>query len=182
MLVCGLVVWSVADLPIGDEPGHSPWQRRLDDAGAAPDGTVICCSGGGIRSAAFCLGGLQALDSTPVGADSTDAPVPSIYAAAREVVGVSGGGYMAAAWHVARHPKPLGQHPARRAGGTAGPPRTAARRPEPEETLTLDADPALRPFGTASPELRRLRRNTAYLASSGKVEADAASAGSSAPH
>ena len=191
VLVCGLVVWSVADLPAGDEPGHNLWQRRLDQAGAVPDGTVICCSGGGIRSAAFCLGGLQALDSTPADSDGSDTPVPSIYASAREVVGVSGGGYMAAAWHVARHPKPPGQHPAGRrrrygrsvpAQGEGGRWGTALARaaangsatPEPEETLTLDADPALRPFGTASPELRRLRRNTAYLASSGKIRADAA--------
>jgi hypothetical protein len=55
-----------------------------------PRGTIITCSGGGIRSTAFCLGGLQVL------ADE------NIYQDARAVVGVSGGGYIAAAMHIVR--------------------------------------------------------------------------------
>jgi hypothetical protein len=54
------------------------------------DGTVIACSGGGIRSTAFCLGGLQVLAAR------------GIYQQARCVVGVSGGGYIAAAMHIVR--------------------------------------------------------------------------------
>jgi hypothetical protein len=53
-------------------------------------GTIICCSGGGIKSASFCLGGLQRLVELKE------------YTAAHTVVGVSGGGYMAAAFAVLR--------------------------------------------------------------------------------
>jgi len=51
-------------------------------------GTIIACSGGGIRSASFCLGALQSLMSS------------GIYQKAAAVVGVSGGGYLAAAFHM----------------------------------------------------------------------------------
>jgi hypothetical protein len=51
-------------------------------------GTIIACSGGGIRSASFCLGALQALMSR------------GIYQKSAAVVGVSGGGYLAAAFHM----------------------------------------------------------------------------------
>ncbi len=57
---------------------------------APPDGTMICCSGGGIRATAFSLGGLQVL---------TD---KQIYQGATDVIGVSGGGYAAAAYHTLR--------------------------------------------------------------------------------
>ncbi|MGW7679147.1 hypothetical protein ACWGID_00255 [Kribbella sp. NPDC054772] len=51
---------------------------------------VITCSGGGIRSASFCLGALQLLRER------------GLYDKASTVIGVSGGGYMAAAFHVLR--------------------------------------------------------------------------------
>jgi hypothetical protein len=54
------------------------------------DGTIITCSGGGIRSTSFCLGGLQVLSRE------------GIYQKARSVIGVSGGGYIAAAMHIVR--------------------------------------------------------------------------------
>ena len=54
------------------------------------DGTIITCSGGGIRSTSFCLGGLQVLSRE------------GIYQKARSVIGVSGGGYIAAAMHILR--------------------------------------------------------------------------------
>lgn len=53
-------------------------------------GTVICCSGGGIRSAAFSLGALQLFSEK------------GLYQKASAVIGVSGGGYLAAAFHVVR--------------------------------------------------------------------------------
>lgn len=58
------------------------------------DGTdvwAVCCSGGGIRSASYCLGALQALD----GAGFLDK--------ARLILGVSGGGYMAASRALVAH-------------------------------------------------------------------------------
>ena len=54
-------------------------------------GTIICCSGGGIKSAAFCLGALQELTKPT-------SPGGSLYERARAIVAVSGGGYMAAAY------------------------------------------------------------------------------------
>lgn len=52
-------------------------------------GTVVCCSGGGIKSASFCLGALKGLSER------------SDYAPATHLVGVSGGGYAAAAYWAA---------------------------------------------------------------------------------
>ncbi|MDP1819483.1 MAG: patatin-like phospholipase family protein [Acidimicrobiales bacterium] len=57
--------------------------------------TGISCSGGGIRSAAFSLGALQALDDEP-----------SVVAPARWITAVSGGSYMATAWVTARDQQP----------------------------------------------------------------------------
>ncbi|TDD58494.1 hypothetical protein E1263_18900 [Kribbella antibiotica] len=51
---------------------------------------IITCSGGGIRSASFCLGALQHLREL------------GLYDKASTVIGVSGGGYTAAAFHVLR--------------------------------------------------------------------------------
>lgn len=59
-------------------------------------GDAIACSGGGIRAAAFCLGGLQRL-RTPDGAQTR-----SYYDGAKRVFAVSGGGYIATALHLAR--------------------------------------------------------------------------------
>jgi len=60
---------------------------------------VITCSGGGIRSASFCLGALQHLREQ------------GFYDKASTVIGVSGGGYTAAAFHVLRRavPDPFAQ-------------------------------------------------------------------------
>src|SRR5262249_53400510 len=52
------------------------------DASRAGD-WAVCCSGGGIRSAAYCLGALQSLDSG------------GVLGAAKWIVGVSGGSYIA---------------------------------------------------------------------------------------
>src|ERR1700722_20573751 len=54
---------------------------------AEPDGAevwAVCCSGGGIRSASYCLGALQALEQS------------GFLAKAKLILGVSGGSYMAA--------------------------------------------------------------------------------------
>ena len=49
---------------------------------AAEEKWAICCSGGGIRSAAYCLGALQSLQD-------------GILAKAKWILGVSGGSYIA---------------------------------------------------------------------------------------
>lgn len=64
--------------------------RPVEEDGFDNGRLVICCSGGGIRSASFCLGALQMLDAK------------GIYGRASSVIGVSGGGYMASAFHVMR--------------------------------------------------------------------------------
>ena len=94
--VTGWVWWKIKrhhDLekknPANTKAEEAAEQRRA--ALPAPDGTVITCSGGGIRSTAFCLGGLQVLTGE------------NIYQGARSVIGVSGGGYIAAAMHIVRY-------------------------------------------------------------------------------
>jgi hypothetical protein len=62
--------------PASDESAGGPAQRYDDWA--------ICCSGGGIRSATYCLGGLQSLDEG------------GLLGRAKWIVGVSGGSYIAA--------------------------------------------------------------------------------------
>lgn len=106
----------------GQEPDEPARGRRV----------VICCSGGGVRAASFCLGGLQELVEQ------------GKYQQAEAVVGVSGGGYMAAAYHVARWQ-----------------PHLAVK------DTWADPDPPV--FSPNSPELRWLRRNSRYLFNSARV-------------
>ncbi|HEX9355217.1 MAG TPA: hypothetical protein VF933_15565, partial [Streptosporangiaceae bacterium] len=51
--------------------------------GAREDDWAICCSGGGIRSAAYCLGALQSLEKC------------GLLAKVKWILGVSGGSYIA---------------------------------------------------------------------------------------
>ncbi len=104
-----------------------------DDEASAPTGRVICCSGGGIRAASFSLGALQVLTAK------------GVYPTADAVVGVSGGGYVAAAHHVLRW------------------------RSEPSPWPQLEP-PA---FAPESPEHARLRQNTRYLFDSAPVAVNA---------
>ena len=67
-------------------------------AGAAAD-WAICCSGGGIRSAAYCLGALQSLDQA------------GLVAKARWILGVSGGSYIASSRALVAHDLPPGTKP-----------------------------------------------------------------------
>jgi hypothetical protein len=80
--------------PASDESAGEP-AKRYDD-------WAICCSGGGIRSATYCLGGLQSLDDG------------GLLRKAKWIVGVSGGSYIAASRAlVARHlPQADGVRPA----------------------------------------------------------------------
>ncbi|MEV5960154.1 hypothetical protein AB0L70_00235 [Kribbella sp. NPDC051952] len=74
----------------GVEPEPPATFRRPPIDGKDTGRLVITCSGGGIRSASFCLGALQLLRER------------GLYDKASTVIGVSGGGYMAAAFHVLR--------------------------------------------------------------------------------
>ena len=72
-----------------------------------PDGSwAVCCSGGGIRSAAYCLGALQSLDSE------------RLLGAAKWIVAVSGGSYIASSRALVAHDLPPGTEPHAYAPGT----------------------------------------------------------------
>lgn len=129
---------SVPPGPVGATEGSSPG----DDRRPHPPATVVCCSGGGIKSASFCLGALQQLSHD------------RILQGASYLVGVSGGGYMAAAFSTMawRRRRARGDHVAR--PGTASP---------------GEGEGDAGPFASGSDELNRLRRSTKYLASSPEV-------------
>lgn len=92
LVVVGLLLGLVAAEWVAQGP-HVASRPAVTGSSAPPSeperpGLVVACSGGGIRAASFCLGGLQALQRHHRTPDA--------------VVGVSGGGYMAAAHHVLR--------------------------------------------------------------------------------
>jgi hypothetical protein len=68
---------------------------------------AICCSGGGIRSAAYCLGALQSLDEG------------GLLAKAKWILGVSGGSYIAASRALVAHHLAAQEKPPAYAPGTA---------------------------------------------------------------
>ncbi|HEX2062928.1 MAG TPA: hypothetical protein VHE80_00745, partial [Acidimicrobiales bacterium] len=78
----------------GPDPRHpvtatDPWTRAADVPGVdGPAGLGISFSGGGIRSASFCMGALQVLEETSSGGTS-------LFRRARWLTSVSGGGYLA---------------------------------------------------------------------------------------
>src|SRR6266545_2990675 len=91
-LAGALLLTAALILAVRGAGAHRPGISFRPERDPGPDDgrLVICCSGGGIRSASFCLGALQLLCKR------------EIYDRASSVVGVSGGGYMAAAFHVMR--------------------------------------------------------------------------------
>jgi hypothetical protein len=72
----------------------------------AADDWAICCSGGGIRSAAYCLGALQSLDQL------------GLLAKVKWILGVSGGSYIATSRALVAHDLPGGTEPHAYAPGT----------------------------------------------------------------
>ena len=130
-------------------PARLRWRAVLENGDEErppppPGGTIICCSGGGMRSASFCLGGLQQLQRV------------GIYQRAAAVVGVSGGGYVAAAMHVLRWQS--------RGVAAEGP---AAGEPGAESQRWAELDPP--PFTDDSPEFNWLRRHSRFLFDSPRV-------------
>ena len=73
----------------------------------ATGGWAICCSGGGIRSAAYCLGALQRLDRS------------GLLARVRWILGVSGGSYIASSRALVAHNLPPGEKQHAYAPGSA---------------------------------------------------------------
>ena len=88
---------------------------------AEPDGAevwAVCCSGGGIRSASYCLGALQALEHS------------GFLAKAKLILGVSGGSYMAASRALVAHGLESGAGGA----GANGPPGQRRTKASPTAT------------------------------------------------
>jgi hypothetical protein len=107
-----------------------------------PGKVGICCSGGGVRSAAFNLGALQLLAEK------------NVFQRARYIAAVSGGSYIAAAISMVAKTKP----------GPRG-----ARAPDRPVSAGDDSDPSLftsdKPaFHRGSPEEQYLRNRSSYLA------------------
>src|ERR1700737_2526160 len=83
----------------GQAAAAGPQARVADDWG-------ICCSGGGIRSAAYCLGALQSLDAG------------GLLSKVKWILGVSGGSYIATSRALVAHNLRPGTKPAAYAAGT----------------------------------------------------------------
>jgi hypothetical protein len=86
---------------------EAPPAAEAAKTAATGDDWAICCSGGGIRSAAYCLGALQGLDRG------------ALLGAAKWILGVSGGGYIASSRALVAHDLPSGTVPHAYAPGTA---------------------------------------------------------------
>lgn len=131
LVLGGLVVLLVITRYAWHQWGQRPPEAEAERTPTRRPGRAICCSDGGVRSASFCLGGLQVL---------TD---EGLYGSADHVIGVSGGGYIAAAFHTARWHSHTCD----------------------EDVSWADLDPPT--FAPDTPEVQRLRRNSSYLLDSG---------------
>ena len=114
---------------------------------APPPGTgdwAVCCSGGGIRSATYCLGGLQTLDEG------------GLLGRAKWIVGVSGGSYIAASRALVARGLAKNARQGRAGNGQHR-----------DEGQAQDKRPAAYARGT--PEEQNLRNNTRYIAPDAKT-------------
>ncbi|MDQ1616559.1 MAG: hypothetical protein QOJ60_2498, partial [Actinomycetota bacterium] len=82
--------------PAVGEPPRGPAAEALDPTQPAQRRRAICCSGGGIRAAAFALGGMQALGRRDAGGRSW-------YDEVDLVTAVSGGSYIASSFAMVDH-------------------------------------------------------------------------------
>jgi hypothetical protein len=120
---------------------------------AAPPGTrdwAVCCSGGGIRSATYSLGGLQTLEEG------------GLLRRAGWIVGVSGGSYIAASRALVA--RGLAERTRREQAGDAGQGREGGNSRGGEQG---QREPAAYARGT--PEEQNLRNNTRYIAPDAKT-------------
>jgi len=112
----------------GGRPAVVPARASRDEADGAATGEkwAVCCSGGGIRSAAYCLGALQSLQAG------------GLLAKAKWTLGVSGGSYIAASRALVAHD--LCAAPACPAGSAPAEPEQAAYAPGTPEERSLRLD------------------------------------------
>src|ERR1700753_2736749 len=99
------------DHPLTHQTEHErepAWDGFAAAQGPAAGDWAVCCSGGGIRSAAYCLGALQSLDAG------------GLLSKVKWILGVSGGGYIATSRALVAHNLRPGTKPAAHAAGTAG--------------------------------------------------------------
>ena len=108
------------------------------------DNWAICCSGGGIRSATYCLGGLQTLDEG------------SLLGQAKWIIGISGGSYIAAS-------RALVAYGLRQAEEERQAEKTRLAK---DKLQAKDTRPA---YGRGTPEEDNLRNNTHYIAPDAKT-------------
>lgn len=126
----------------GPKGAEAHWCDSADPpADRTPGGLGICLSGGGIRSATFGLGAIQALQLHP----SLAGDGSSELSRARYLTAVSGGAYTAGALLLATHPRGDQPEPSR----------------QPDPSLGLD-----QVFTPGSPEFDHLRRHSSYIADS----------------
>ena len=93
--------WLLADRPVATLlPGRPPHTARPS---GSPDGSpgreirAVCCSGGGIRAAAFALGGIQGLSARRADGRS------SWFDKLDLITAVSGGSYLAGSYALVNH-------------------------------------------------------------------------------
>ena len=129
-----------------------------------PPKRAVCCSGGGIRAAAFALGGMQGLQR-PVNGRSW-------YDDVNLVTAVSGGSYLAGSMAMVNHRQVVQRQDAAtrelRGEETENPSGTT----EVPKSKVLTRDPGeLPPYAIGSPEDQRLRNHTRYLVDDGRLVA-----------
>jgi hypothetical protein len=126
-----------ADMDDDDKHIDAPVALSAGSSVAEANGTgawAICCSGGGIRSASYCLGALQWLEQA------------KLLKNAKLIVGVSGGSYIAAS-------RALVADGLRRDAGAGA-----------DAGANADAAGQQPPYAPGTPEEEHLRDNTRYLA------------------
>jgi hypothetical protein len=132
------------------------WFGPVEDPPAAGDRCGVCCSGGGIRSAAFNLGALQALQQDNGRLERAD------YVAA-----VSGGSYIAAAFATVARTWPKDPE-----AGTDPTPQPPKGQPGHDDSdPNLFKGPGRSPFYRGSPEEQYLRNRASYMAPNGLAKA-----------
>jgi hypothetical protein len=136
----------IAEVDEGDLKAAVDWSNYLETPPPASgcdrgERLGICCSGGGIRAASFCLGGLEAVRAGGYFKDDA-------YLSA-----VSGGGYIAVA-----HAALLGLSREHTADGAAGKDRQSRSEAIKRSFRELP------PWSLAAPETINLRNHTTYLA------------------
>jgi hypothetical protein len=126
----------------------------VEPAVAGTEVWAVCCSGGGIRSASYCLGALQVLEEA------------RFLDKARLILGVSGGGYMAASRALVAH----GLEDAAGGGASAGGGGADGGANGAVGGAGAGADGGgLAAYAPGSPEEEHLRDNTRYIAPDAKT-------------